>query len=841
MASKSYTKKANTAIDDNESENSTRRNNKHTLDVDDHSDTANVGSSRRRRVSSTSKDTMTRSTSPVELNRTRTGRVSKAAKGQPVHHCHCGKTYTRAEHLRRHQQNHKPGAFPCDVPGCVRAFYREDLLTRHKSKHDESLDSTDFLMSRDAERDDDLSAPSQQPLASYKSEADPQEVAPVSEIGVYEVDSRASQQQSGTGTRKDYIPIAELQPPAIGVTLDYAPVGYDRQSSWSLDPSPSYPFGSGYNTPEHGHSTRGQFHATSDFGASQSWTTHPSSLYASHSPASRNSTTPTPFGRRPSLCTQLRTPNSETSYCDTRNHASFSSDLHLGDAYGVDLNMMLECRDMLEQDELVTPTFAPQTANFGQNQYRHRADNEQRYLEAFWRSVHPSWPILHKPTLDPSQISPLLRAAVLTLGAHSTGHPIDSGNACILHKRCLKVIRKRTVDQSHSYRMEDMQAIYLVELFAITRSRRPPLQVSKPFVDAYHHLAREYETDTTNALFATINSFDSMYEPPTNACTLEAESTRRLLIACYLLDIQHSTLFGRQATEVPDFEPATLSLPQPLHLWDMVPTPQASYYSETHCEHFVPQVLLPQATMDVQPSTGPLDVFASMLLIAYTNSKNRQFRPNSSHSTSMPPPLSHHSSPHTQLAHQTFALAVKVPIRALLAVAGESWIQAEKLSSRAEYAQAQTDLGKWTTSAAATEALPLAIKILRLHRLHHKTTFLFHEWSLHLAVLVVWAKNYAERNSMTGENQRLRLEVPGSLGVSSGAVAGPGLDGFVARLVNHGVYPGAGLTWQDVKALLVWAKGRLEKGGIARFCGVVNGAVYVLAALVERGEEDGWF
>jgi hypothetical protein len=44
-----------------------------------------------------------------------------------------------------------------------------------------------------------------------------------------------------------------------------------------------------------------------------------------------------------------------------------------------------------------------------------------------------------------------------------------------------------------------------------------------------------------------------------------------------------------------------------------------------------------------------------------------------------------------------------------------------------------------------------------------------------------------------------------------------------------------------VKALLVWAKGRLEKGGIARFCGVVNGAVYVLAALVERGDEDGWF
>ena len=67
---------------------------------------------------------------------TRTGRVSKATKGQRVHHCEtCGKTYTRVEHLRQHQQNHVPGAFVCDVPGCEGSFYREDLLTRHKKRH----------------------------------------------------------------------------------------------------------------------------------------------------------------------------------------------------------------------------------------------------------------------------------------------------------------------------------------------------------------------------------------------------------------------------------------------------------------------------------------------------------------------------------------------------------------------------------------------------------------------------------------------------------------------------------------------------------------------------------
>ena len=78
--------------------------------------------------------------SMVTFKYTRTGRLSKASKGQRVHPCdECGKTYTRAEHLRHHQKNHKPGGFPCDVPGCGRSFHREDFLIRHKARHDYPL------------------------------------------------------------------------------------------------------------------------------------------------------------------------------------------------------------------------------------------------------------------------------------------------------------------------------------------------------------------------------------------------------------------------------------------------------------------------------------------------------------------------------------------------------------------------------------------------------------------------------------------------------------------------------------------------------------------------------
>ncbi|KAK2625241.1 hypothetical protein QTJ16_005610 [Diplocarpon rosae] len=68
-----------------------------------------------------------------------TGRVSRAKKGIPVHTCDmCRpvKTFTRAEHLRRHQLSHQKPAYPCIFEDCERAFYRPDLLARHVDRHE---------------------------------------------------------------------------------------------------------------------------------------------------------------------------------------------------------------------------------------------------------------------------------------------------------------------------------------------------------------------------------------------------------------------------------------------------------------------------------------------------------------------------------------------------------------------------------------------------------------------------------------------------------------------------------------------------------------------------------
>ncbi|KAF4973218.1 hypothetical protein FSARC_423 [Fusarium sarcochroum] len=67
-----------------------------------------------------------------------TRKISKAKKGVPVHTCNqCPKTFSRAEHLRRHQLSHSPPDLSCPIPNCNKAFHRKDLLDRHLQRHEQ--------------------------------------------------------------------------------------------------------------------------------------------------------------------------------------------------------------------------------------------------------------------------------------------------------------------------------------------------------------------------------------------------------------------------------------------------------------------------------------------------------------------------------------------------------------------------------------------------------------------------------------------------------------------------------------------------------------------------------
>ncbi|KAK3058604.1 hypothetical protein LTR09_000168 [Extremus antarcticus] len=91
-------------------------------------------------------------------------RKRASRRGQPPRfHCNedgCDKTYTRAEHLARHQLNHTPKeVYHCQVQSCESSFVRFDLFERHKARH-----AADSHASRK-----DQSLPSGSPIACSSS------------------------------------------------------------------------------------------------------------------------------------------------------------------------------------------------------------------------------------------------------------------------------------------------------------------------------------------------------------------------------------------------------------------------------------------------------------------------------------------------------------------------------------------------------------------------------------------------------------------------------------------------------------------------------------------------
>ena len=753
------------------------------------------------------RDMIPRSASPTNnARRTRTGRVSKAAKGIPVHHCDCGKTYTRAEHLRRHQQNHEPGAFLCDFLRCDRTFSREDLLSRHRAKHNDNSDLSEASMPMTAQPSPGLHGASRSFSSASSGTSKEARVHTGSS-------SHRSSQSSGATVRKGFQPIAELHPPNPITDAGTPYLGATGRSIWDTSL----------------HSQQSELSPLT-LDTNPTWTTSSISLGASRSPISPDSIAPTSTWRWPSPAyVQLRTPASDHSASLTYSDTDTSRNSSFGQLPATGGGLLPEDRDRLEQNELMTPTTAPQ--NFGARQYHHCVDNEQRYLQAYWRLVHPIWPIIHKPTFDMSYASPLLWSAMLAMGACLTGDQIDAANACILHKRCLKVIKSRTVNNWHSYRICDMQAILMVELFATYKSRRPPLQSSKPFQDSYCTLARDCDVDTTGALFTDFETLDFSQELPT--VTLECESRQRLLAAYYILDQEQATLFGRHITDVPGFIPATLGLPQPLYIWDSNHALGWSPYDHLGGWYFEGRGNLGQGTTSAF-TEGPVDVFVATLALVYTSDTRGD------HPLGPQNVLPDHdlyttisNSPHVDLARQTFALCNSVPTRALLAVAGESWVMAEKLSLYTEYKGAQETVRLWT-STSASKAFGHALEVLRLHKLYSKTACPYHEWSLHLASLVVWVCTYVRRPP----NMPLRLSIPLSTNAEP-VIQEHELDRAFTNLAQAGT--DGLLRWEDTKYVLTWAKSRIEKTGSVRFSGVVSGAVDVLKALIARGEEDGWF
>lgn len=387
-----------------------------------------------------------------------------------------------------------------------------------------------------------------------------------------------------------------------------------------------------------------------------------------------------------------------------------------------------------------------------------------------------------------------------------------------------------------------MQAAVLVEVYALFRSRRPPLQFSKAFEDVYKFLANDSEA------LNPLPMDEATKQYPDGLAATGMLCKQRMLAACYVLDSQHATLFGRRRTTC--YVGAGMDLPFPTSLvtWD----------GQRQHQRLEPHDRVWQAldggNMDERAINQPYDVFQSMLMIACLGDsahKDDGFYPSDPAKDLAPIIGAMQQSVQVKMAYNTFMLCKHTPVRDLLAVAGESWVMAEKLSSQADYVASQIEAREWASAAsyvdafvgaadgedeqpAVQKAMRHALRVIDLHIHHPRTGLLFQEWSVYLAAVVVWA--HANASSKLNAVQKPRINAPDP--------AQPNLSEHEIEQTVNAVVSNAGRVEPDpeeARRVLLWAMAAIEKVDLPHNCGLTNGALDVLGKLVARGTEDGWF
>ena len=517
--------------------------------------------------------------------------------------------------------------------------------------------------------------------------------------------------------------------------------------------------------------------------------------------------------------------------------------------------MTVEERDNMEFGEVMIPTTAPPGLTGAAPFNEFAFTNEQRYLAAYWSWIHPLYPIVHKPTFSLDYSSPLLRAAMLALGAQMLQNGIDQNNARVIHDRCTKVLKRRTVNGSHTFRVCDMQAIFLTEVYAIFKARRPLLQLSNPFLEMYSCLANNHEAlseDTLRemgeaALYLDYEGPGSFDSGSHTDCAIKCR--QRLLLACYILDQEHAAFFGRQRAACLAVPPLRLPFPRSQTFWDSTPKQQAEMvYRRVQCTQlpYYDQVFqaMRWTARGVERNGEVFDAFRSSLMLACIADPGNDVEGLGCmvEDEEGEPAITRalEQSPSTRMSYHLHMLCKNTPVRELLSVAGESWCMAGKLSSQSEYSTAQAialDWAKGTTSdphdrTAVHEAFKHARCILGIHRQSSGTGLLSQEWAVYLAAVVIWARSYVVSRE---PRRRPRLSIPRR---SEPQRPAHELDEAVAAIVaGRKITLGA----EEVQHVLLWAKARIERTDVPHNCGLTNGALDVLGKLATRGAEDGWF
>ncbi|KAL5118759.1 hypothetical protein ACEQ8H_003262 [Pleosporales sp. CAS-2024a] len=387
---------------------------------------------------------------------------------------------------------------------------------------------------------------------------------------------------------------------------------------------------------------------------------------------------------------------------------------------------------------------------YGTGQLTQSYKSEQ-FLNNYWRLFHPTFPIIHRPSFRSIASPPLLRAAMIAVGAQYSTDTSTKHRARKLHDLCLKVLEiRKQKPMAEADCLADYQAIFLIEVLSQYRSRRAAKKLSSPFKMLYDKAMQECNR-TMPQLNNIILSLEQKVKATHEDWTLWSELAvwQRLLASCYILESEQAILLARHPRPSQCRQPgADLPFPVNASVWN------ANTLDEWDMALRQNHTAL-QYVDEARPGSvlALCDNFQSSLLIAVHYNKFEMTSPyvNAPVIGDMDDMLD--MSFATRLRLLISRLVQVTPIRALLAVSGDSWILSEKVSSPQTQVAFTTELRTWlkhiwstqdtrSQPVASKEAVDLAVQILEMAMREKMEGFEVNmglDMGVYFAAMVLWA------------------------------------------------------------------------------------------------------
>lgn len=501
----------------------------------------------------------------------------------------CGKSYTRAEHLGRHQLNHNPkDIYRCDFPGCTRTFVRQDLCVRHRERHEAPSNRDNDTASTDEEENENVTRRVGRPRLSSLSRGG--SVKPL---------DKAIHDSTITTTSNPLQYNADLN-----ISQPHIHLPSETSSSSHFRPHSTNAFSNTMTRPPR---------SSMDFITSQPSNSHRSDYAMSsfpetfnESPASiRDEFTAWLFDEQFAnqngsfFTTSMNALGAVSDYMPFGNNPMFSdlnNDNFLGD-FGIETNTTTSDFDPVSLDdfgyvsspkreklvELMQTRFIDAenadltklrndifTGDIHADDHVLSLHSMQLYIGSYWKHFHRQMPILHQPTFSTETANDLLVLAVMAIGASLLGtrHGQAKITACS-HFATFAAWHLRWQIFMHTdfrppAKLWVFQSLLLLEIYEKTLSTRQ-----------MHERAHIHSATMINLMrrgTTLIGDEESVRRTPGPSTPdeawhrwIETESKRRAAFAAFIIDATHAVMFGHAAIMV--VHELRLSLPCDDALW----------------------------------------------------------------------------------------------------------------------------------------------------------------------------------------------------------------------------------------------------------------------------------